>query len=827
MAPSHETAGWGPIRSLLCLLPLLVFIPWFSVRELYALPEPITELVDPGTGFPQVSETQILAYVRHLSEDIGYRTVGTAEHALADEWMVDTAHKVQRECERLVHVDPGRRLECEVWHQRGSGSHRFDMMGKRVYKTYADLTNIVIRVSDGTAEGKKHAVLVNAHLDSTLPSPGAADDALAVGVMLECIRVLTHTPGWTPNYSIVFLFNHGEESLQDASHLFSTQHPIAHTCVLAAPAGNQGGELLFQATSEEMIRAYSKVPRPFGTVIANEVFSSGVLLSDTDFRQFEQYLNVTGLDMAVIGNSYVYHTRQDLVENIQPGVAQRMAENTLAILRYLSSDASPLPSLTTGYTRPTTVFFAEFGSFVQYQFATARVMYGTLFSLSLAMLWFVYRESMPGSQSAGFWTAQWNGARALLVAFCGALIGANGLAAIMSRVLNHNMSWFASEHSALLLYGPAALAGMLASQVVLPDVAERNVLTALLLMQSGSALALQLLGIGSACFIFVSAVPLFVALSLDALLNPGAVVSLWAYALGLLVPLHIGTRLACTILDVFVPLTGRLGAEAPAEHIIASIVIVVLSLAVPLITSHERYLHVGAADGAPGFEQLVNDIAANFGVFGTQAVQEDMHDWNGDWDILYPFSSVIHVPYRIPLPIEPGFISPFAEGEHAFKIEAINDAVDVLAGTRSLTLQITHPGLIWTVIAFDAHVLRWTLDDAPPNEYTRHHIKEASFFGVDRWSVDLVLEGTAPLTVNFIGIDEAAMWPAKKAAAAAPAAAAAAAAAVGGDDEARGSRGGRHTVMALFERLDGWLTRETRGRVDVMLLATVGGVVTV
>jgi Zn-dependent M28 family amino/carboxypeptidase len=82
--------------------------------------------------------------------------------------------------------------------------YRFDMMGKRVYKTYADLTNIVIRVSDGTPEGKEHAVLVNAHLDSTLPSPGAADDALSVGVMLECIRVLTHTPGWTPAYAVVF-----------------------------------------------------------------------------------------------------------------------------------------------------------------------------------------------------------------------------------------------------------------------------------------------------------------------------------------------------------------------------------------------------------------------------------------------------------------------------------------------------------------------------------------------------------------------------------------------------------------------------------------------
>ena len=58
------------------------------------------------------------------------------------------------------------------------------MMGRRLYKTYVDLTNIIVRVSDGTEEGKEHAVLVNSHLDSTLPSPGAADDALSVGVML-------------------------------------------------------------------------------------------------------------------------------------------------------------------------------------------------------------------------------------------------------------------------------------------------------------------------------------------------------------------------------------------------------------------------------------------------------------------------------------------------------------------------------------------------------------------------------------------------------------------------------------------------------------------
>lgn len=95
-------------------------------------------------------------------------------------------------------------------------------MGKRLYKTYKGLTNIIIRISDGTPEGKENAVLVNSHVDSTLPSPGAgtssllksflmsyvlwspADDALSVGVMLECIRVLVHTPDWEPTHAIIF-----------------------------------------------------------------------------------------------------------------------------------------------------------------------------------------------------------------------------------------------------------------------------------------------------------------------------------------------------------------------------------------------------------------------------------------------------------------------------------------------------------------------------------------------------------------------------------------------------------------------------------------------
>ena len=148
--------------------------------------------VNPITLLPQISETQILAHAKYLSEDIGYRTVGTREHALGDAWMEKQAEELQRQCEEIIKARPDRKLQCETWRQEGSGSHRcvsyypcsisstptcvvtrFDILGKRLYKTYRDLSNIIVRVSDGTEKGKEHAVLVNSHLDSTLPSPGA------------------------------------------------------------------------------------------------------------------------------------------------------------------------------------------------------------------------------------------------------------------------------------------------------------------------------------------------------------------------------------------------------------------------------------------------------------------------------------------------------------------------------------------------------------------------------------------------------------------------------------------------------------------------------
>lgn len=105
-------------------------------------------------------------------------------------------------------------------------------------------------------------------------------------------------------------------------------------------------------------------------------------------------------------------------------------------------------------------------------------------------------------------------------------------------------------------------------------------------------------------------------------------------------------------------------------------------------------------------------------------------------------------------------------------------------------------------------MLKWTLDNDPPDHYARHHIKEASFYLEDTWTVDLVMKlpssstGSVPgLKVNFVGIHEKAMWPGKK---------------------AEKEEGGR--AMKLFEEFDAWIEEKMGGTVDAMLLGCVGGV---
>lgn len=145
--------------------------------------------------------------------------------------------------------------------------------------------------------------------------------------------------------------------------------------------------------------------------------------------------------------------------NSNPNV-KHMAENTLALLQYLSSSESPLPSLTAGYSKPSTVYFQSFSRFFVYSFKTAQILYTILLALSLALVKVTFVPPAPAlKQGRGIISDNLRGIVAIGGAVVGAVVGVNVVAFVMRSVLQRPLSWFTQEFSCVLLYGPAALAG--------------------------------------------------------------------------------------------------------------------------------------------------------------------------------------------------------------------------------------------------------------------------------------------------------------------------------------------------------------------------------
>ncbi|SPO29654.1 uncharacterized protein UTRI_05476 [Ustilago trichophora] len=784
---------------------------------------PANKLTESEQFHELFSEANAVGVMHHLSVDIGYRIVGTREHVEAENWLEDVLRRYEGYHNTGTPDSPGR-TQVEVYKQIGDGAHRFDFMSNVVWKRYYSMSNLVVRISDGTDESKANSLLLNAHLDSTLPSPGGADDGVGVAILMEALRVLTlPNTGRRLYNSVVLLFNDGEESLQDASHLYITQHNETNAGVKAVvnleACGTSGPELLFQATSAEMIEAYSHVPHPFGTVLANDVFSTGLILSDTDFRQFVEYGNdLTGLDMALVGNSYFYHTRKDVPAYLEPGATQHFGENTLAIIEHLclkNQSSTLLRNIEPHQTRHTLpIYFSIAGRY--FVLLQNKAFKSLVMGLS-AFINFQLSSVIRSEKGISALNLTILSAVSAIFSIIGAALGANIVAVIMTKVLGKGMSWYSHEFFPILLYAPPAVAGILAAQWLTAKLVkphqrpylERSSLSGLGIFFNLGLLGLNAFGIGSAYLMALASLTFTVATTIndfvligvgqieEKLVAPDMRVSPWIYGVMTIIPGIVGVEGMASFLDLFVPLTGRMGEISPADHIIASIVAALAFLsfpfAIPLahrytsenlkktivallgitaaimaifaspgwkpfdeahpkrlfvhqvenITSNEWFMNVGSADPAPGFKALANELQSEFGVATeSQAALMEMNDYNPDFDILYPVSAFL-TPYKFQLPAPPTsfstkYAAPAPEAKH-FTVRATNEVLDLDAGTRSLTLEMSHPGVIWSVVAFDAEILSWNLPSAPPEGYQRHHLKSVARHGIYTWSVDLTL----------------------------------------------------------------------------------------
>lgn len=180
-------------------------------------------------------------------------------------------------------------------------------------------------------------------------------------------------------------------------------------------------------------------------------------------------------------------------------------------------------------------------------------------------------------------------------------------------------------------------------------------------------------------------------------------------------------------------------------------------------TSNSFSLHIAGLDPSP-LDSVVSSIATEMQLDGKPVLSE-ISDDIAEWDIvsecriylmfwsvplickffkhlqlcvqIYPVSQFLHS-YKVPLPAS--ITSSSSQYKDSFKIEVLESRLNAVSQTRSLQLAIQHPGIIWTVIAFDADVLRWDLPEPAERGTIRHHVKEASGYNVSIWHLSMELK---------------------------------------------------------------------------------------
>ncbi|XP_045777115.1 endoplasmic reticulum metallopeptidase 1-like isoform X1 [Maniola jurtina] len=210
---------------------------------------------------------------------------------------------------------------------------------------YRDVQSVVVRVrgAGGRGGAARRALLLNCHFDTVPDSPGASDDAAGCAVGLEVLRALA--AGAPLRHDVLLLLNGAEENILQASHAFVTQHPWAKSLrafINMEACGAGGREVLFQAGPHDpwIMEVYAgAVPHPFASSVAQELFQSGLIPADTDFRIFRDYGNLSGVDLAWSSNGYVYHTALDTAARVPAAALQRTGDNVLALARGLLRSA--------------------------------------------------------------------------------------------------------------------------------------------------------------------------------------------------------------------------------------------------------------------------------------------------------------------------------------------------------------------------------------------------------------------------------------------------------------------------------------------------------
>lgn len=203
------------------------------------------------------------------------------------------------------------------------------------------------------------AIALMAHYDSVPGSPGAADDAIGVATALETVRAIKARG--TPTRDVMLVITDGEEAgLLGANHFFR-RDPLAKRIGLVINAearGSTGRVNMFQTSPKngELIDLFARTAqRPASSSLSVLLYEK--MPNDTDLTESLR-AGIPGLNYAIIGRQFDYHSATSTPANLERGSLQDMGAQVLAAAGE-AAFASQLPGRS-----PNVVYSNVFGDMV-------------------------------------------------------------------------------------------------------------------------------------------------------------------------------------------------------------------------------------------------------------------------------------------------------------------------------------------------------------------------------------------------------------------------------------------------------------------------------
>lgn len=268
------------------------------------------------------SATRAMAHVSAVADDP--RPVGSPGHREARAYLLD-------------------QLESLGWRTEVQESvGRFDFGGTGTQSLGA-VANVIATIPGTAATG---TVILTGHYDTVPGAPGAADDGIAIGVLLETARALGD--GGTNRNTVMVLLTDAEEVGLLGAEAFVRERAgeLGTTVVLNHEASGAGGAPIAFRTSTpngELLEVLARAPGASADSGSEAVFAS--LSHDTDFTPFERG-GMFGFDTAILADGAYYHSPLDDPAHLSAASLQQMGDTTLALTRELS--AMDLGTIATG-----------------------------------------------------------------------------------------------------------------------------------------------------------------------------------------------------------------------------------------------------------------------------------------------------------------------------------------------------------------------------------------------------------------------------------------------------------------------------------------------